>query len=86
MGAKKTFKWYLKSAQTHRQTDRQTHIWTNRLIESIDPEGPCFENKLRSYYLRRFALNWAGGGGGGGGNFFFFVGGDKKKKKKKKKN
>ena len=28
-GGKKTFKWYLKSEQT----DRQTNIWTNRLIE-----------------------------------------------------
>ena len=49
-GSKKTFKWYLKSEQTHRhtdaQTDRHTHIWTNRLIERIGPEGRCFENKL----------------------------------------
>ena len=38
-GGKKTFKRYLKSEQTHRQTDRRT----NRLIESIGPEGQCFE-------------------------------------------
>ena len=25
--------------------DRQTHIWTNWLLESIGPEGRCFENK-----------------------------------------
>ena len=28
-GGKKTFKWYLKSEQTHRQTDAHTHIWAN---------------------------------------------------------
>ena len=37
-GGKKTFKWYLKSEQTHRQTYTQTHIWTNRLTESIGPK------------------------------------------------
>ena len=40
VGAKKTFKMYLKSEQTHRHTERQT-FW---LIESIGPEGQCFEN------------------------------------------
>ena len=30
--------------QTNRKTDRQTNIWTFRLIESIGPEGRCFEN------------------------------------------
>ena len=30
--------------QTNRQTDRQTDRRTFRLIESIDPEGRCFEN------------------------------------------
>ena len=39
-GGKKTFKQYLKSEQTDRHTDRRT----NRLIESIGPEGRCFEN------------------------------------------
>ena len=48
-GGKKTVKRYLKSEQTDRQTDRQTHIWTYRLIESIDPEGRCFENPGLSY-------------------------------------
>ena len=43
-GGKKTVKRYLKSEQTDKQTDRQTHIWTFRLIESIGPEGRCFEN------------------------------------------
>ena len=38
-GGKKTFKRYLKSEHTHRRTDRRT----NRLIESIGPEGRCFE-------------------------------------------
>ena len=32
--------------QTDRQTDGQTHRRTNRLIESIGPEGRCFENLL----------------------------------------
>ena len=35
-GGKKTVKQYLKS--------ERTHIWTNRFIESINPEGRCFEN------------------------------------------
>ena len=55
-GGKKTFKRYLKSehtdGQTHRRTntqtdkhtDGQTHRRTFRLIESIGPEGRCFEN------------------------------------------
>ena len=30
--------------QTDRQTDKPTNIWTFRLIESIGPEGRCFEN------------------------------------------
>ena len=34
-GGKKTFKRYLNSERTHRQT--HTHIWTNRLIKSIGP-------------------------------------------------
>ena len=42
-GGKKTGKRYLKSEQTDRQTDRQTNIWILRLIESIGPEGHCFE-------------------------------------------
>ena len=46
-GGKKTVKWYLKSEQTHRQTDRRTDGRTDRrtfrLIESIGPEGRCFE-------------------------------------------
>ena len=28
----------------NRQTNKQTDIWTFRLIESIGPEGRCFEN------------------------------------------
>ena len=44
-GSKKTVKPYLKIEQTDRQTHTQTHIWTFRLIESIGPEGRCFENK-----------------------------------------
>ena len=38
-GGKKTGKRYLKSEQIHGHTDRRT----NRLIESIGPEGRCFE-------------------------------------------
>ena len=44
MGGKKTVKRYLKSEQTDKQTNRQTDIWTFRLIERIGPEGRCFEN------------------------------------------
>ena len=43
-GGKKTFKRYLKSEQTDKQTDGRTF----QLIESIGPEGRCFENV---YYL-----------------------------------
>ena len=43
-GGKKTVKRYLKSEHTDRQTDKHTHIWTFRLIESIGPKGRCFEN------------------------------------------
>jgi hypothetical protein len=47
-GGTQTFKRYLKSEHTDRQTDGQTHRRTNRrtfqLIESIGPEGRCFEN------------------------------------------
>ena len=49
VGTKKTAKGYIKSEQTHRQTETQadrhthTHIWTNRPIKSIDPEGQWFE-------------------------------------------
>ena len=32
------------TSKVNRQTDTQTDIWTNRLIESIGPEGRCFEN------------------------------------------
>ena len=41
-GGKNTFKLYLKSEHTH--THKHTNIWTFRLIESIGPEGQCFEN------------------------------------------
>ena len=37
--------------QTDRHTDRHTHIWTNRLIEIIGPEGRCFEEKKKSLPL-----------------------------------
>ena len=40
-GCKKTFKRYLKTKHTDKQTDR----WTFRLIESIGPEGRCFDKK-----------------------------------------
>ena len=42
VGDKKTVKRYLKSEQTDTRTDERT----NRLIESISPEGRCFENML----------------------------------------
>ena len=49
MGARKRLNGTSKvNRQTDRQTDRQTNthtnIWTFRLIESIGPEGQCFEN------------------------------------------
>ena len=48
VGGKKTVKRYLKSEHTDKHTDtrpdRQTDRPTNRLIESIGPEGRCFEN------------------------------------------
>ena len=40
VGAKRRLNGTSKSEHT----DRQTHIWTNRLIESTGPEGRCFEN------------------------------------------
>ena len=40
-GGKKTFNWYLKSQQTDRQTDTRTDGHFD--IESIGPEGQCFE-------------------------------------------
>ena len=43
-GGKKTFKQYLKSEHTDRQTNRRTDRRTFWLIESIGPEGRCFEN------------------------------------------
>ena len=47
---KKTFKRYLKSEHTHGRTDGQTHRRTFQLIESIGPEGRCFE-KWRLFEL-----------------------------------
>ena len=43
-GGKKTVKRYLKSEQTDKQKDKHTDRRTFRLIESIGPEGRCFEN------------------------------------------
>ena len=43
-GGKKTVKRYLKSEQTDRRTDRRTF----QLIESIGPEGRCFEKSMKS--------------------------------------
>ena len=47
-GGKKMFKRYLKSEQTDKQTDkhtdRHTDRRTNQVLESIGPEGRCFEN------------------------------------------
>ena len=42
---KKTFKRYLKSEHTDTHTNGRTDRRTNRLIESIGPEGRCFENR-----------------------------------------
>ena len=56
---KKTFKRYLKSEHTDTWTDRQT----NRLIESIGPEGRCFEKKedmLGGWKENRYRSIYAG--------------------------
>ena len=45
VGSKRPLNRYLKSEQTNGQTDRRT----NRLIESIGPEGQCFENLFNSW-------------------------------------
>ena len=46
VGAKRPLNGTSKvNTQTDRQTDGQTHRRTNRLIESIGPEGRCFKNK-----------------------------------------
>ena len=41
---------------TDTQTDTHTHIWTFRLIESIGPEGRCFENFNRKISHEKFHL------------------------------
>ena len=38
-GCKNMVKRYLKSEQTDKHTNTQTHRWTFRLIDSIGPEG-----------------------------------------------
>ena len=35
------------TSKVNTHTDTQTHIWTFRLIESIGPEGRCFEKVKR---------------------------------------
>ena len=44
VGAKRRLKY---SSKVNRQTDKQTHRWTFWPIESIGPEGRCFE-KLKN--------------------------------------
>ena len=34
------------TSKVNTHTDKQTDIWTFRLIESIGPEGRCFENLI----------------------------------------
>ena len=48
-GGKKTR--YFKSEHSDKQTDRQTNIWTNQLIESIGPESQCFEKNRATLSL-----------------------------------
>ena len=43
VGGKKTFKHYLKSEHTDRQTHTQTNTWKFWLIKIIGPEGWCFK-------------------------------------------
>ena len=60
-GGKKTVKWYLKSEQTNTLTNRRTNRRTFWLIESIGPEGRCFENgsrKLTVFFLSSTLRSW----------------------------
>ena len=50
---------------THTQTDTYGHIWTFGLIESIGPEGRCFEKK-DTYILNCICWVWGVGGVGVG--------------------
>ena len=54
----KTVKRYLKSELIHRQTHTHTHIWTNRLIESMGPEGQCFEKNIQVWTHWKYWLGW----------------------------
>ena len=46
MGAKRPLNGTSKvNTQTNKHTNTQTKIWTFKLIESIGPEGRCFEKK-----------------------------------------
>ena len=54
MGAKRRLNG---TSKVNTQTDTQTHRRTNQLIESIGPEGQCFENfeqKITHVFLRVF--------------------------------
>ena len=53
-------KIHLNGTSESKQTDKHTHGWTNRLIESIGPEGRCFKKCLAAqdnihleYFRRR---------------------------------
>ena len=50
VGAKRPLNGTLK---VNRQTNRQTDIWTFRLIESIGPKGRCFENLIKKLNLSK---------------------------------
>ena len=52
VGAKRPLNGTSKSEQTH----RQTHKWTFRLVESIGPEGRCFENHDKLFVFSSFAI------------------------------
>ena len=56
MGAKRPLDGTSKSEQTDTQTDVRTDGRTNRLIESIGPEGRCFEKKTRAW--QGLSDNW----------------------------
>ena len=53
-GGKNTFKRYLKSEHTNRRTPRRKRRRTFRLIESIGPEGRCFENGTILDHIRPY--------------------------------
>ena len=53
MGAKRRLNG---TSKVNRRTDRQTDGLTFRLIESIGPEGRCFEKVLQTHFQLKYAF------------------------------